>query len=457
MQYAVDLRNAVNNRSKQSIDNKHNDKEIKGEYYFAWYRTCAAMDRLEDTIRYLNSIELGKNQNSRSAFDFYDFINNAYVVIDCIKTIGKIFRVDNKLVEEIENSTSVFGTRLSEKCTDEKYFEYIRSLCSVHPICTNRQPVFLNDNSTYHCCPFVTWRKDWGGDDTGADLFAIIYTSNGDENFHGIYVSQFEQYLTKWIDFIAKIIEAKNNYADQEYERLRSEHVKELCEFNNDIVRYLAYLKEEYCKRFNYDAGDQFDICTNFFTVELSDPQNAPALEKYKNAILYSLNFLRNALQNMSFEGYENSGLKHPGKYRGMTLFDILYSPSTHNSAFSEYSYILGKIPYLDYFGNYSEFDKMYAQTLLEEMKEVINRYVRFTNCEPDIEKAVLIKLALYLEALTRRDVLNKNIPNTQKYRIQILSDEEFDFLLPEDENQSDKDGIKKLRLLLRELGIDNV
>ena len=113
-QYAADLRDAVNDRPKQSIDNEHKEKQTRGSY-IAWNRTCAAMDRLEDTLSYLNSIELGKNKDTRSAFDFYDFINNAYIVIDCIKTIGRIFRIDNSLIEEIEKSSDVFGKRLSEK------------------------------------------------------------------------------------------------------------------------------------------------------------------------------------------------------------------------------------------------------------------------------------------------------------------------------------------------------
>ena len=74
-QYAVDLRNAVNDRQKQSLENVHDEKQTRGSYR-AWNRTCAAMDRLEDTLHYLNNLELGKNKRTRSAFDFYDLINN---------------------------------------------------------------------------------------------------------------------------------------------------------------------------------------------------------------------------------------------------------------------------------------------------------------------------------------------------------------------------------------------
>lgn len=440
--YAADLRDAVNDRQKQSIDNVHKEKQTNGEYY-AWNRICAAMDRLEDTLFYLNSVELGKNKNTRSAFDFYDFINNAYIVIDCIKTIGKIFRVESRLIEEIEKSSEVFGKRLSEDSTDQRYFEYIRALCSVHPLCTNHQNEFLNGRK-FHCCPFVTWETSltwYDGED--ADLIAFIYPAGkGPTLYHGLYVTQFEQYLTKWIDFIPKIIEAKNTYTDNEYEKLRQEPVKYLSDFDNDVVQYLTYLKGEYCKRFDYGSEYLFDDYINFFTVKLSDPYNNDALEKYKNAVVYSLEFLRNELQNMSYEGYENTGIKFPESWLETTLLDSLDSISVYDSSFSECSYNLSKIYYMSSSYSYSEYDKRYARMLLEKPKDIINQYVHFTNTEPDQEILVLVRLALYLDALSRKTLLNKNIPNTSEYRLQILSEEQYaDLFVEEEKDNTQSDG----------------
>ena len=442
IQYAVDLRDAVNDRQKQSLENVHDEKQTRGSYR-AWNRTCAAMDRLEDTLCYLNELELGKNIDVRSAFDFYDFINNTYIVIDCIKTIGKIFRVDKKLMEEIQNSTEIFGSRLGKNSTDQKYFEYIRALCSVHPLCTNHQKEFLN-GSQFHCCPFVTWKSSmtwYDGED--ADLTAFIYPSGvGETIYHGLYVPQFEQYLKKWIDFIPIIIEAKNTYTDKEYEKLRQEPVKYLSDFDGDVVRYLTYLKGEYCKRFDYGCEYIFDDYSNFFTIKLSDPCNNTALEKYQKAVVYSLEFLRNELQNMSFEGYENTGIKYPESWLETTLFDLLHHISPYDTEFSECSYNLEKIYHLSEDSAYTEYDKVYARRLLEKPKELINRYVHFTNTESDAERLVLVRLALYLSALSGKSLLNKNIPNTLEYRMQILSDEQYvELLAVKERNESQADG----------------
>lgn len=416
MEYARELRDAVNDRPKQSLENIHKEiRAISGEYY-AWNRTCAAMDRLEDTLDYLNHMELGRNRRTRSAFDFYDFINNAFIVIDCIKTIGEIFRIDNALIEEIENSTSAFGDNLMQGGTDQRYFEYIRSLCSVHPLCTNHQKEFLNGDKL-HCCPYVSWNTSFSVYGNGADLVAIIYPADYRQTtiYLRLYISQFEQYIEKWIDFIPEIIKAKNTYTDREYERLRIEPIKYLSAFDNDIVKWMLYLKSEYCKRFD-DGNDYIlDNFIPFFTITLSDSYNNFALEKYQNAIRYALGFFRNELQNMSYEGFENSG------------------------AFSQHSYVLQKVHYLKSNEDCYEYERCYARNLLEEPKELINEYVHFTNTEPDEERMVLVRLALYLEALTRKCLLNRNIPNTLEYRLKVLTDEQYADLFIEERSNKDR------------------
>ena len=86
IELASKLRAAINDRQNISLEKEHTDKEIKGSYY-AWDRMCAIMDRLEDTLNHINQLELDPNKKSRSAYDFYEFINSAYIVIICIKAM----------------------------------------------------------------------------------------------------------------------------------------------------------------------------------------------------------------------------------------------------------------------------------------------------------------------------------------------------------------------------------
>ena len=106
---ARELREAINDRAKYSIEREADkDTEIKGPYR-VWYRLCATMDRLEDTLAHINRLELGNLSNGQAAFDFYEFINCSYVVIECIKTVVRAFGIDASIIEKIEKSQEIFG------------------------------------------------------------------------------------------------------------------------------------------------------------------------------------------------------------------------------------------------------------------------------------------------------------------------------------------------------------
>lgn len=443
-QYSMDLRNAINDRSKFSLEKEHEVSNKGRRYtYMAWHRICAIMDRLDDTINYINRMELGKCRDKRSAFDFYEFINNAYIVIDCVKTIGSIFNIDAELIKSIEHSNDVFGAAINGMSSDGQYFNYVRSLCAVHPINTNnRQQYPWIKEGQVHCCPYVIWNRGYPflGNEN-ADLGAYVYTSerSSKSNFLSLYIKQFEKYLGKWVDLIPKVIEAKNTYTDGKYEELRQKPVKTLEDLNNSIIDYLKYLKKEYCDRFDDDQEYIFDTFIRVFSIKLSNSKNAKKLELYRNAIRYALKFYRNALQNMSFEGYENNGIPHPDIGVETDLLDLLSNIGVYSESLAKYGYELEKVYYLEPDGPYHTFDKHYARSLLNAPKELINQYVVFTNEESDEEVIVLISLAKYLDALTQKTLLNRNIPNEKAYRVKLLSQQELDNLLREEPTDDEK------------------
>lgn len=420
------LRDAVNDKQNLSIEKESTLKDIGG--YLAWDRICAIMDRIDDIITHLNSLELGNDKN-RSAFDFYEFVSCAAVLIDCIKHIAQIFNVDENLINDILDSNEVFGSSYAEKGTDGKFFEYIRSLCIIHPTHTNRQKEYLG-RARFHCCPFVTWNHIMFLRSDG-DLTATVYTSTRgvDRLQIPLYLKQFEAYVQKWISFIEKVIEAIRSYNDDVYDRFRKIQIKKLISFNGDVVEYLKNLKLEYDRRFGDDHSYIFDEYIRVFSVDLTNKENKEKLLKYQNAILYAMQFLENALQNMSFDGFENSGIKYPDKCVATDLFLELSHIFSMKSAFAGYSYNLEKVYYLE---TGSFWDKDYARRLLEQIKPIINRFVVFDNNESDEETLVLVQLAKYFDALNESNLLNRNIPNEEKYRMKVLNETEYRALLNE-------------------------
>lgn len=156
-------------------------------------------------------------------------------------------------------------------------------------------------------------------------------------------------------------------------------------------------------------------------------------------------------MQNMSYDGYENNGIEHPEAWLETTLFDSISYISPDDGVFAKYAYNLQKVYYLEPNENYSEYDTIYARGLLEEPSKLINQYVYFTNTEPDVERMILVQLALYLDSLTRKSFLNKNIPNTLTYRMKLLTDEQYAALFAEEKRTESSEYTEKDLLKLLE------
>lgn len=419
------LREVVNERQQVSLEKKHIIKNRKVEY-FAWDRICVIMDRLDDTVEYINSMKLGCMKDRRSAFDFYEFINNAYIVVDCIRTIGQIFSIEDNKIKDIEKSQRIFGDVLNAGGNDGLFFEYIRSLCAVHPTLTNYSKYPYLKGDLFHCCPFVYWSEKVGLYNDDRDLNVCIYRSQEDSPPIDLplYIEQFREYIEEWINLIPEVIIAIQSYSDAVYQNFRQLKMKKREEFNNDL-EYLNYLKEENIKRYGDTWEYIYDQYIRVFKVSLTDKRNYNKLEKYKNAILYSLQFLHNSLQNMSSEGYENTGIS--SKMDHGELFELLSFPEYNKNDFGEFGYNLSKLNYLEY--DSGEGNKQYSRFLLNEMKESINKYVFFTNTESDEETVVLVYVALYLSSLTNKCALNRNIPNNLDFRENLLTKNDIKIL----------------------------
>ncbi|GAA0735337.1 hypothetical protein [Clostridium oceanicum] len=408
------LRNKVNEQQNISYNKTYKKK------YRAWDKICAIMNRLDDTVYYLNGLKLNTGIYTRSAFDFYNFMNAASVVIDCIKELSKIFDVPN---DKFKKSTEIFNQSGKDgKGTDEKYFEYLRSLCSVHPVETSRHKRY-QDNDV-ECSPYVIWnnRRIWINDN--CDIHAVVYTSK-DKNINKrvqIYIPQIFKYVKTRLEFVGEIINAIDKYQKQVICDLRNTPIKKEEEFDN-YVEYLRNLNKELKERFGLEVWHPFDNIINLFELRLSNPQNQHKINLYLNVLRYAISFEHNSIQNMSYKGFENNGLLYPEKNIETSLYIQLQSPYSGSDERGRYNYNLEKISYLSYDSGFD--NKQLAYIQLEEACPFFEKYVSFENAKGDFECYALVKLALYLECLENNCMINKNVPNDLKYRERLLSDDE--------------------------------
>ena len=403
------LRNKINEQKNISYN------KMYGKYR-AWDKICAIMNRLDDTVEYLNTLELNTGKYKRSAFDFFDFMNNSSVVIDCIKELSKIFDIPDNDIKESTNIFNKVGT--DDKGTDEKYFEYLRSLCSVHPVETSRHKRYQDND--FECSPYVLWNNSLRLFNDDCDIYAVVYTSKDNESFKrvGIYIEQVFKYVEIRVNFIEKIIDYIDTYQKDMILKLKKQHIKNDNEFNS-YIEYLTNLDEEAKDRYGDDHWYSFEYVIKLLKLKLSDSENEKKMELYINALKYAIKFEHNTLQNMNNIGYENSGLKYTEENIETSLYIELYSPSSGSKEERRYGYNIEKIQYLSYASGDSDKDWAYVQ--LNEAREFFEKYVSFKNVKSDFEYYALVNLALYLECLENDCIINKNIPNDLKYREKLL------------------------------------
>ncbi|QFQ28922.1 MULTISPECIES: hypothetical protein [Bacillus cereus group] len=412
------LRDKVNEQQNITINKKDGEQR-------AWDKICAIMDRLDDTVDYLNQIKLNTGRYSRSAFDFYDFLNNASVVVDCIKQLAKLFKVPD---DKIKLSTNIFNQLgKDEQGTDERYFEYIRSLCSVHPIETSRHKRY-QDNK-FECSPYVMWNNELIGYDNDCDIYAVVYTNKDEDSFKRIkiYISQIFEYVKTRLEFVKDITDEIDQYQKAIIADFKQKTIKQESEFDT-YIEYLKNLDKELNNRFGSERIYDFDYIIKLFELKLSNFENQQKMNLYLNALKYAIRFEHNSMQNMSYEGFENNGLIFAKNNLETSLYIELHSPNSRSSERKKYSYNLEKIYYLSY--DSGENNKEWAYRQLRDAHSFLEEYVTFQGAQSDFEHYALVQLALYFDCLENKCLLNKNIPNELKYRRSLLSNEVWEDLV---------------------------
>lgn len=428
---SIQLRHTVLEEVNISM-NKQQELRVnsKTKEYPTWDMVCAIMDRIDDTVDYLNHLKLNIGKYPRNAFDFFEFMNQSTVIIDCIDTLAKIYNVS--LYEE-NSSTHIFNQRgYDGNGTDKKYFKYLRSLCAVHPIETSYYRQTFQDND-FESCPFVVWddlkRKN-------SDLLAVVYT-NKDDNYRKeipIRIKEVFEYVSYRYSLLEKIIQGVQKYHTEIIQSYIDTPMKRHFEFDN-YIDYLKYLRSEEEKRIGDDRLYILDFVISLFNLSLSNPENQNHYKKYCNALQYAIGFQHNALQRMQFEKFDNNGIRFPERNAETTLLHELHYLGSKSQEAIKYGYEIGKLTYLSYDDDNESIasNKSYAYSMLETIKPFLEKYVSFEGAQGDFEHYALVQIALYFDCLESKSRVNKNIPNEFKYRDRLLSDEELEELIKED------------------------
>lgn len=396
--------------------------KVKNKRYKCDYKVVASLERIISTIKYVNNNPITPLEDNQESFEFYLFINNLYTIKQSVCALGEIYDLDQNLIKNIEKNNKYFSIpkKFKKIKTDSCFFRYIRSLFVAHPTNAFESP---NNKNNFSCSPYVNWKNK----DNALCLNGVVFSRKGFYDI-SLSVNEFISYIQSFLNLIPKIFKNAIEYSEKKQKRwkrkMMNTPLKKISSFK-DTCSLIEYLKTEALKRKHMDCLFLFDCYKNVFSVSISNKKNKLLMDKFKNAILYSINFYHNSLQNMSFYGFKNTGIKFKSEnFEFNTLFEILTYYGYLDLSLNRCHFDLDKINALrhqetDFDDTY---DIKYARDLLEQQKNKINKYVYFTNKESDEETCALIDLALYFSSLNQKCVLNINIPNTLNFRKKIIN-----------------------------------
>lgn len=290
----------------------------------AYYCLCACMDRIDELVEHCNTLELN------SLFGLYDILNYGQTLIDCISMISKIYNVPYETKDDI----SCFNQKGNDGSgSDEKYFKYLRSLCSVHPVETSQHKIYQGNEPEW--CPYISGPSavtralaNTSLELKDADYYAIVYKNDMEFiKYVPIRVSEIIQYLSKQYGHIENIVQAIDKYNDDKVKKLIEKHIP-LPEEYDTYINYLLGLKEAYAERCGDKECFQIKKWIGIMKAHFADEKMQIELQKYQKEMKKGIREIHNKLQNMSID---DCFYEYPVRYRtdfipnGYTLEKLHY------------------------------------------------------------------------------------------------------------------------------------
>lgn len=404
---ATKLRNSINKEQDISLQIIYNKKN-------AWNTICSILDRIDDLVIYLNSLELNCGKYNHCAFDFFEFINASGVLIECIETLAKIYKVNfnnqktnifrNKYINEEVRKVYLKENKLHDKENDYQYFKYLRSLSSIHPVETNRHLIYMSDD--LEVSPYAVWSDGFIHDKSKGELTILAYSEVEEYKYVYVKIEEVFEFVNYKYNNINQIIYKIKRYNKDIINNLKQRKIKK----EDDFVNYNLYLNElikeseERCPRLADDIKEAKEI----INISMTKKENIIKYSLYCNALKYSIKYIHKCLQNMNFSFSSN---------KSKLFFELLNPSKTYTDL--NYHYQLEKICYLK--GEYGDAD--FGKSMFKIMLPLFSKYISISSDDIDnqifdMELYVLSRVALYFNNLNNKSLINSIIPQNSNFRI---------------------------------------
>ncbi len=378
----------LNQRLRHKINEHHNFAyEKQGAFLFpakgrkkvdanAYNCICACLDRIDDLVNHCNSIKIN------NIFGLCDILNYGQTLIDCITMLAGIYQVR---YQSDGDSTSFNQLGSDGTGNDEKYFKYLRSLCSVHPVETSRYKMYQGEEPEW--CAYMhtkdsimryySFNVNVDEELKHADFAAVVYRNDMVFNkLVPINVCEIVNYLEKRYNFIEQIINEVENYNRNLICQMQKERIPLPNEFNS-YKDYLFSLKSAISERCGENKSYIVREWIAFLESKFENEKMQALLDKYQIAFKEGIARIHDGLQEMSIDHY----------------FEV--EPVECDTAFipKEYSYSREKLQYL-YPGHLIENEEVSPEEILIKSKNCDGK--RIDEMLSVIEKAQVDNLDSY-------------------------------------------------------------
>lgn len=265
------------------------------EYKTCFNLFCAVTDRLESCIEYLN----GHAETPKTEEDFLSFVMFSCMVLDAVKHVLK--QLDIEKIDKIDYFQNICLSKPlnieKHKCpTDDKFFEYLRSIMFAHPFETNRPKFFMKHEIQY---------SPWVIANNPATKFRGIKDGVGVR----IYSNKFDEIkdLIFSFDVLKKYIKSQYLLLD-----LATEKVKEIVSLkeiewkkhkinrsldNLDILKEIKdILKLRHEEYYDVETVIRYMGCKNTLK------ENLTSVERFKQGIIEIIPDLCDAIDSLNYE-----------------------------------------------------------------------------------------------------------------------------------------------------------
>ena len=265
------------------------------EYKTCFNLFCAVTDRLESCIEYLN----GHAETPKTEEDFFSFVMFSCMVLDAVKHVLK--QLDIEKIDKIDYFQNICLSKPlnieKHKCpTDDKFFEYLRSIMFAHPFETNRPKFFMKHEIQY---------SPWVIANNPATKFRGIKDGVGVR----IYSNKFDEIkdLIFSFDVLKKYIKSQYLLLD-----LATEKVKEIVSLKeiewkkhkiNRSLDYLDILKEiKDILKLRHEEYYDVETVIRYMGCKNTLKENLTSVERFKQGIIEIIPDLCDAIDSLNYE-----------------------------------------------------------------------------------------------------------------------------------------------------------